>query len=53
MQFKYHDDAVSKGIQVVGTCGFDSIPVDMGVVFAQDKFPGKVQFVSVCEYSTC
>ncbi|XP_073233864.1 saccharopine dehydrogenase-like oxidoreductase [Porites lutea] len=42
MQFKYHDNAVSKGIHVVGTCGFDSIPVDMGVVFAQDKFPGEL-----------
>lgn len=40
MQFKYHDEAVSKGIHVIGTCGFDSIPADMGVVFAQENFPG-------------
>lgn len=46
MQLKYHDQAVSKGIHIVGTCGFDSIPADMGVVFAQENFPGFVdQFV--------
>ena len=40
MQWKYHEEAVSAGVHVVGTCGFDSIPVDMGVVFTQEKFPG-------------
>jgi len=40
MQFKYHDEAVKNGIHVIGTCGFDSIPADMGVVFAQENFPG-------------
>ena len=40
MQFKYHDEAEKKGIHVIGTCGFDSIPADMGVVFAQENFAG-------------
>lgn len=42
MQFKYHDEAVKNGIHVIGTCGFDSIPADMGVVFAQENFPGEL-----------
>ena len=41
MQFKYHEEAVKKGIHIIGTCGFDSIPADMGVIFAQENFPGK------------
>lgn len=40
MQFQFHDQAVRAGIHIVGTCGFDSIPADMGVVFAQENFPG-------------
>ena len=40
MQHKYHDKAVCAGVHIVGTCGFDSIPADMGVVFTQDSFPG-------------
>lgn len=42
MQFKYHDKAVRNGVHVVGTCGFDSIPTDMGVMFAQENFPGEI-----------
>lgn len=40
MQFQFHDQAVRAGIHIVGTCGFDSIPADMGVVFTQENFPG-------------
>ena len=40
MQFQFHDQAVHAGIHIVGTCGFDSIPADMGVVFTQENFPG-------------
>ena len=32
MQLKYHDKAVENGVYVVGACGFDSIPADMGQV---------------------
>ncbi|XP_022786688.1 saccharopine dehydrogenase-like oxidoreductase [Stylophora pistillata] len=42
MQHKYHDKAVCAGVHVVGTCGFDSIPADMGVVFTQESFPGEL-----------
>ncbi|RMX39026.1 hypothetical protein pdam_00021490 [Pocillopora damicornis] len=42
MQHKYHNKAVCAGVHVVGTCGFDSIPADMGVVFTQESFPGEL-----------
>jgi len=40
MQFKYDKDAKENGVYVVGACGFDSIPSDLGVVYAQQKFKG-------------
>ena len=42
MQFKYHEKAKESKIFVVGTCGFDSIPADMGIVYTQKKFPGQL-----------
>ena len=30
MQLKYHNEAKEKGVYVVGACGFDSIPSDVG-----------------------
>ena len=30
---KYHDDAKKNNVKIVHTCGFDSIPSDMGVYF--------------------
>jgi short subunit dehydrogenase-like uncharacterized protein len=32
---KHHDQAKAKGVKIVHTCGFDSIPSDMGVYFTQ------------------
>lgn len=49
MQHKYHNKAVCAGVHVVGTCGFDSIPADMGVVFTQESFPGAEHLL--CSYS--
>jgi short subunit dehydrogenase-like uncharacterized protein len=41
MQFKYNEKAKDSKIFVVGTCGFDSIPADMGIVYTEKKFPGR------------
>merc|ERR1712018_187523 len=30
MQLKYHEEAEKKGIYIIGSCGFDSIPSDVG-----------------------
>ena len=43
MQYKYNEQAKESGVFIVGTCGFDSIPADMGVDYTQKKFPGTVQ----------
>jgi short subunit dehydrogenase-like uncharacterized protein len=40
MQLKYHEEAKKKGVYIVGACGFDSIPTDLGTVFLKQKFNG-------------
>lgn len=40
MQYKYDEKARESKIFVIGTCGFDSIPADMGIIYAQKHFPG-------------
>ena len=41
MQLKYHESAKAAGVHIIGTCGFDSIPADIGVLFTSQNFPGK------------
>lgn len=38
MQLKYDQEALEKNVYIVGSCGFDSVPADMGVVFTQNSF---------------
>uniref|UniRef100_A0A8C5GNI9 Saccharopine dehydrogenase-like oxidoreductase n=1 Tax=Gouania willdenowi TaxID=441366 RepID=A0A8C5GNI9_GOUWI len=45
MQFKYNSQAADSGVYVIGSCGFDSIPADMGVVFTRDQFMGTLTTV--------
>ncbi|KAG7461123.1 hypothetical protein MATL_G00206630 [Megalops atlanticus] len=45
MQLNYHNQAVDKGVYVIGSCGFDSIPADMGVLFTRDQFKGTLTAV--------
>jgi len=45
MQLKYHDKAVENGVYVVGACGFDSIPADMGQVCVKQAMGGDVNSV--------
>ncbi len=54
MQLNYHDQAADKGVYIVGSCGFDSIPADMGVVYTRDQFKGMfvMQFYSKTYYIT-
>ncbi|MBT8219992.1 MAG: saccharopine dehydrogenase NADP-binding domain-containing protein [Bacteroidia bacterium] len=37
----HHDIAAKKGVKIVHTCGFDSIPSDMGVYFMQKEIKEK------------
>lgn len=38
MQLKYDEDAKKKGVYIVGSCGFDSIPSEMGIAFLKQNF---------------
>ena len=42
MQLEYNEMAADKGLYVVGACGMDSIPSDLGVVFLKKQFQGIV-----------
>uniref|UniRef100_A0A4W3K580 Saccharopine dehydrogenase-like oxidoreductase n=1 Tax=Callorhinchus milii TaxID=7868 RepID=A0A4W3K580_CALMI len=46
MQQKYNDQAAEQGVYVVGSCGFDSIPADMGVLYTRNQLKGNVTYVS-------
>lgn len=39
-QLDYNEAAQKAGKYVVGSCGFDSIPADLGTSFLQEVFPG-------------
>ncbi|XP_071515590.1 saccharopine dehydrogenase-like oxidoreductase isoform X2 [Panulirus ornatus] len=45
MQLSYSKQAQENGVHVIGSCGFDSIPADIGTLFLQDSFPGDVNSV--------
>ncbi|CAK8695990.1 unnamed protein product [Clavelina lepadiformis] len=45
MQLKYNDMAEAAGVYIVGACGFDSIPSDMGALFTKQQFPGTLNSI--------
>lgn len=45
MQLEYDDLAREKGVYIVSACGFDSIPMDLGLVFLEKHFDGEVHSV--------
>ncbi|KAM3625401.1 uncharacterized protein V6R79_011470 [Siganus canaliculatus] len=45
MQLNYNSQAAEKGVYVIGSCGFDSIPADMGVIYTRDQFRGTLTAV--------
>lgn len=47
-QLEYFDAAQKAGVHVVGSCGFDSIPADMGTTFLQEVFPGNHSVIAEC-----
>ena len=40
MQLDYHKAAEEKGVYAISSCGFDSVPADLGTVFLMKKFEG-------------
>ncbi|XP_064365494.1 saccharopine dehydrogenase-like oxidoreductase [Dromaius novaehollandiae] len=45
MYLKYNEKAAEKRVYVIGSCGFDSIPADMGVLYTRDKLKGTLTAV--------
>ncbi|XP_077342269.1 saccharopine dehydrogenase-like oxidoreductase [Lithobates pipiens] len=45
MYLKYDSQAADKGVYVVGSSGFDSIPADMGVLFTRNSIQGTLTAV--------
>jgi short subunit dehydrogenase-like uncharacterized protein len=39
MWLRYHEQAEQSGARIVHSCGFDSIPYDLGVLFTVDRLP--------------
>ncbi|XP_071642449.1 saccharopine dehydrogenase-like oxidoreductase [Temnothorax longispinosus] len=47
MQLEYNEAAKEAGIYVVSACGFDCVPIDLGIIFTQQQFGGEVNDVEV------
>ncbi|XP_012499793.1 PREDICTED: saccharopine dehydrogenase-like oxidoreductase [Propithecus coquereli] len=45
MKWKYHEKAAEKGVYIIGSSGFDSIPADMGVIYTRNKMNGTLTAV--------
>lgn len=44
MQLNYNKEALEKNVFIVGSCGFDSVPADMGLIFTRDNFKSYLLF---------
>lgn len=47
MQLKYYEAANKVGVYIVGACGFDSIPADLGVSLAKKSAKGDLSNIDV------
>lgn len=45
MAIEFHNQAKEKGLIIISTCGWDSIPCDLGVQVTKQKFPGRLHSV--------
>lgn len=45
MQLKYNKAAQEAGVYIVSACGFDCIPIEMGILFTQQKFDGDINSI--------
>ncbi|XP_068609803.1 saccharopine dehydrogenase-like oxidoreductase [Brachionichthys hirsutus] len=45
MQLEYHAEAQDRGVYVIGSCGFDSIPADLGILYTKSQFKGTLTAV--------
>ena len=45
IQQKYNQKAIERNVSIIGSCGFDSVPSDMGVQFLKSQFDGTLDSV--------
>ena len=45
MQLRYHKEAKEKGVYIIGSCGFDSIPSDVGASLVHKAMSGPVNSI--------
>ncbi|XP_015783700.1 saccharopine dehydrogenase-like oxidoreductase [Tetranychus urticae] len=45
IQLRYYDIARERNLYILPSCGFDSLPCDVGVEFTKSKFPGTLDTV--------
>ena len=43
----YHEEAVTRGVRIIPSCGYDSLPSDLGTLFAINKMNKAVKKVEV------
>jgi len=51
MELLYSGKAREEGVYIVGACGFDSVPSDMGIAYTTSQFQGNVSIIdlTLCE----
>jgi Saccharopine dehydrogenase NADP binding domain len=47
MQLKYNNAACEKGVYIISSCGFDSIPAEAGMNFLNQKFEGTINSADI------
>ncbi|KAF2364204.1 Saccharopine dehydrogenase NADP binding domain [Trinorchestia longiramus] len=47
VQAKLNAEAKAKGVHMVGSCGFDSVPADVGTLMMYERFPGQLSHVEM------
>jgi len=45
MQLRYHKEAKEKGVYIIGSCGFDSVPSDVGLSLVHKEMSGPVNLI--------
>ena len=45
IQLRYHEEAEDKGVYIIGACGFDSIPSDVGASLIHNTMGGPVNTI--------
>jgi short subunit dehydrogenase-like uncharacterized protein len=45
MQLEYNQQAINSNTYIIGSCGFDSIPADIGFLYTKNLFDGQLAYV--------